>query len=203
MGLSLVKESGRTAWWKKLRWTPNPDKAARFTVTLPRQAAKSETFAESAPSAHQTAAPSASNAESVPPDNGTTDTSRPTILVADDNRDMRAFIRSTLGQRYQVIEACNGDEALALCRERLPDLVILDVMMPERDGFSAGREIQADPTPARHSDGFFDRPGGPRKTTWRGLAAGAVRFILTQPFEPDTTDNPDHNSDRASDAICA
>jgi len=190
VGLSLVKNLVELHGGK-IALDSEPGQGCRFTVTLPRQAAKSETFAESAPSAHQTAAPSASNAESVPPDNGTTDTSRPTILVADDNRDMRAFIRSTLGQRYQVIEACNGDEALALCRERLPDLVILDVMMPERDGFSAGREIQADPTLRGIPMVFLTARAG-REDYLEGLAAGAVAY-LTKPFEPDTLTIQIHN----------
>lgn len=58
------------------------------------------------------------------------------ILVVDDEPRMIRFIRMNLElERYQVIEAPNGLEALNQVRDHLPDLVILDVMMPELDGF--------------------------------------------------------------------
>jgi two-component system KDP operon response regulator KdpE len=66
-----------------------------------------------------------------------------TILVVDDEPRIRDLVRMNLElEHYRVIEACDGREALDQLREHLPDLVILDVMMPEMDGFETLRAIR-------------------------------------------------------------
>ena len=66
-----------------------------------------------------------------------------TILIVDDEPRIRDFVRMNLEMdHYRVIEATNGLEALEQLREHLPDLVILDVMMPEMDGFETLRAIR-------------------------------------------------------------
>lgn len=66
-----------------------------------------------------------------------------TILVVDDEPRIRDLVRMNLEmERYSVIEASNGVEALDQLRENLPDLVMLDVMMPEMDGFETLRAIR-------------------------------------------------------------
>lgn len=66
-----------------------------------------------------------------------------TILIVDDEPRIRDFVRMNLEmEHYRVIEARDGLEALEQLREHLPDLVILDVMMPEMDGFEALRAIR-------------------------------------------------------------
>jgi len=67
------------------------------------------------------------------------------ILIADDNADMRQFLAGLLGERYEVEVVADGTAALAAARERLPDLVLSDVMMPGLDGFALLRELRADP----------------------------------------------------------
>jgi DNA-binding response OmpR family regulator len=65
------------------------------------------------------------------------------ILVVDDEPNLVDLIRTTLErQDYEVIEAADGIEAVAKVRSQLPDLVILDVMMPRMDGFEALKEIR-------------------------------------------------------------
>lgn len=65
------------------------------------------------------------------------------ILIADDEARMRRFMQMNLElEGYRVIEASNGLEAIDQVREELPDLVLLDVMMPELDGFEALRIIR-------------------------------------------------------------
>ena len=71
---------------------------------------------------------------------------RELILVVDDEPRMRRFIRMNLElESYRVIEAENGMVALEKVRVNLPDLVILDVMMPEMDGFEFVEEYRKHP----------------------------------------------------------
>jgi PAS domain S-box-containing protein len=65
------------------------------------------------------------------------------ILLADDNADMREYVRRLLGETYQVEAVANGDEALAAALRHPPDLVLTDVMMPRMDGFALLRELRA------------------------------------------------------------
>jgi DNA-binding response OmpR family regulator len=66
-----------------------------------------------------------------------------TVLIVDDEPRIRDFVRMNLElERYRVIEACNGIEALEQLRANLPDLVVMDVMMPEMDGFETLRHMR-------------------------------------------------------------
>ncbi len=102
------------------------------------------------------------------------------ILVVDDEPRMIRFIRMNLElERYQVIEAPNGLEALNQVRDHLPDLVILDVMMPELDGFETLellREISTVPV-------IMLTVKADEDDRVRGLELGADDYI-TKPFSP-------------------
>jgi two-component system, OmpR family, response regulator MprA len=66
------------------------------------------------------------------------------ILVVDDDPKIRTVVRRGLAyEGYRVVEAASGEEGLAKAREHLPDLVILDVMMPGIDGFEVTRRLRA------------------------------------------------------------
>ncbi|MEA5060291.1 MAG: response regulator transcription factor [Candidatus Pelethousia sp.] len=65
------------------------------------------------------------------------------ILICDDEAGLRAVLkRYAIFEGHEVMEACNGMEAVALCKENMFDIIIMDVMMPELDGFSAVKEIR-------------------------------------------------------------
>jgi signal transduction histidine kinase len=66
------------------------------------------------------------------------------ILLADDNADLRGYARRLLAEHYDVETVSNGEAALAAARERRPDLIVTDVMMPQLDGFSLIRALRAD-----------------------------------------------------------
>jgi DNA-binding response OmpR family regulator len=70
----------------------------------------------------------------------------PRILVVDDNEDNAHIIRDYLESKgYPISVAYNGDEAMALFAKENPSIVLLDVMMPGRDGWQVCREIKASP----------------------------------------------------------
>ncbi len=73
-------------------------------------------------------------------------TTTPRILVADDDRLMRALLSDTLESvGYTVVVAANGEEALMRVRADLPDLILLDILMPKLNGIQVAKELKSDP----------------------------------------------------------
>ncbi len=71
----------------------------------------------------------------------------PRILIVDDNPQNLDIFRTRLGiHGYEILTASDGEEALAAAREKLPDLILLDVMMPKMDGIEVCRRLKQDPT---------------------------------------------------------
>ena len=65
------------------------------------------------------------------------------ILVVDDEENIRQIIKKyAIFEGHEVVEAADGMEAVAICREQIFDIIIMDIMMPELDGFSACKEIR-------------------------------------------------------------
>ena len=102
------------------------------------------------------------------------------ILVADDERRMVGFIRLNLEQDgFEVVEAYNGTEALERLRDSLPDLILLDVMMPDIDGFEVLRTIrEVSQVPV-----IMLTAKGEEDDKVKGLELGADDYI-TKPFSP-------------------
>ena len=70
----------------------------------------------------------------------------PLILVVDDNETNRDILITRLEKHgYQLLQAADGEEALASVAQHNPDLILLDVEMPKLDGYEATRRIKADP----------------------------------------------------------
>ncbi len=64
------------------------------------------------------------------------------ILIVEDNRDLAAILRELLSQEHEVRTARRGEDALRMVRERAPDLVIMDIMLPGMNGIETGRWIK-------------------------------------------------------------
>ena len=102
------------------------------------------------------------------------------ILVVDDEERMVRFIRLNLEyDGFQVIEAFNGNQAIEQVRSKLPDLVLLDVMMPDIDGFEVLRIIRETSTVPV----IMLTAKGEEDDRVRGLELGADDYI-TKPFSP-------------------
>ena len=106
---------------------------------------------------------------------------RPTVLLADDNADMRDYVRRLLSGRYHVRTVADDAEALAVLREGpRPDLLLSDVMMPELDGFGLVREVRGDPALADLPVIFLSARAG-EEASVEGLGAGADDYLV-KPF---------------------
>ena len=66
------------------------------------------------------------------------------ILIVEDNADVREFIREQLSGEYNILEASNGREGIAVSQGTIPDLIITDLMMPEMDGYEFSENIRRD-----------------------------------------------------------
>ena len=107
-----------------------------------------------------------------------------TILIVDDFDDTRLLLRTWLEKKgYLVIEAENGKEAVVEAERRRPDLIIMDVEMPELDGLSATRKIRAldnfDRVPIVAVSAY-----GADQFRADALEAGCNEYVST-PFEPE------------------
>jgi signal transduction histidine kinase/DNA-binding response OmpR family regulator len=67
-----------------------------------------------------------------------------TVLIVDDNAELRAFLVERLGRRYRTLQAADGRAALELVRTELPDLIVSDIQMPHMDGLELLRGVRAD-----------------------------------------------------------
>ena len=105
---------------------------------------------------------------------------RPRILWADDNADMRDYVRRLLADRYDVLAVPDGLAALAAARDKSPDLVLTDVMMPRLDGFGLLRELRIDARTRTIPVILLSARAG-EESTVEGLDAGADDY-LAKPF---------------------
>lgn len=106
------------------------------------------------------------------------------ILIAEDERDIRDLITFTLRfAGHEVITTSNGAEAVEVAKVELPDLILLDVRMPQMTGYEACKEIKSTPD-LQHVPVAFLSAKGQEGEIRSGLEAGAVEYIL-KPFAPD------------------
>ena len=105
-----------------------------------------------------------------------------TLLVVDDEKQNRTLLTELLQDDYQIILAKNGVQALQKAQEHLPDLILLDVLMPEMDGFGVIRALKAADL-TRHIPVIFVSALDSAADEELGLELGAVDYIA-KPFHP-------------------
>lgn len=103
-----------------------------------------------------------------------------TVLIADDQPDMLMFLKSELAAHYNVITVVNGQQAVDAAAEFHPDIILLDMMMPEKDGIQACREIRAEAA-TRNTPIVLITAHVDEDTKLNALRAGASDF-LPKPF---------------------
>lgn len=107
----------------------------------------------------------------------------PLVLVADDEDDIRALVSFRLKRAgYEVITAADGEEALLLATTRLPDLVVLDMMMPKATGLEVTRSMRAHEA-TRDIPVILLTARAQEGDVVRGFEAGADDYVK-KPFSP-------------------
>ena len=107
------------------------------------------------------------------------------ILVVDDEPTVRTMVRASIqvrADRYAVVEAGNAEDALVLADQHRPELVLLDVALPDHDGFWVCRQLKDNPNTAHMLVIMLTAMGLPSDRE-AALAAGADGYIV-KPFSP-------------------
>lgn len=107
-------------------------------------------------------------------------TNRPTVLVIDDNTDIRQYERTLLQDEYIVLEAADGKEGLSVAIKEVPDLVICDVMMPVMDGLEFTKQLKTN-TATSHIPVIMLTAKNLEEHRTEGYEHGADSYI-TKPF---------------------
>jgi len=105
-----------------------------------------------------------------------------TLLIVDDEKQNRTLLTELLQDDYQIILAKNGTQALERAEERLPDLILLDVLMPEMNGFAVMRALKNNDITRNIPVIFISALDSPADEE-HGLDLGAVDYIA-KPFHP-------------------
>lgn len=103
-----------------------------------------------------------------------------TMLLVEDNTELRSFLRSLFVRTYNVVEATNGMEGWSKALKHIPDIIISDVMMPEKDGISMTKELRVDMTTS-HIPIVLLTAKTAIESKLEGLEYGADDYI-TKPF---------------------
>lgn len=105
------------------------------------------------------------------------------LLIADDEEAIRSLVRMTLeGESLEILEAADGDEAVVMARQYLPDVILLDVMMPRQSGFEVCRALKGDPATAEIAVVLLTAKAQSADIE-EGRTAGADDYF-TKPFSP-------------------
>jgi len=177
IGLALVKELIELHGGE-VRLTSALGEGACFTLELPASLEAMQNAPDWVPEALEK---DSTDAERDPSEVIAEKADGPTILLVDDNAELREFLRLRLGRDFRILEAENGVQGLDKAREHLPDLIVTDGMMPELDGLGLTRAIKADPE-LDFIPVLMLTARGESDAIVQGLAAGADDY-LAKPFD--------------------
>ncbi|MEM1134712.1 MAG: ATP-binding protein [Bacteroidota bacterium] len=107
----------------------------------------------------------------------------PTVLFVEDNGDLRDYLKRKLSTEYHMIEAENGKQGLKIAQEKIPDLIVTDIMMPVMDGVSMIKQLRED-NRTNHIPIILLTARDDEDTKIKGFETGAEQFLI-KPFELD------------------
>lgn len=154
-------------------------KGSVFTVFLPANQILKEEVISISDKAH-VAADTLSAGAVLPESAATMQSKLPLMLVVDDNEDFRDFIEAIFKTGYRVLKAENGEQALKITLDKLPDIIISDVMMPVMDGYEFCTAVKKD-IRVSHIPVILLTAKTGDENKYKGLEAGAEDYI-SKPF---------------------
>jgi CheY-like chemotaxis protein len=106
----------------------------------------------------------------------------PRVLICDDEAVLRTLVRASLDPAYEIAEAADGVESLELARALHPDLIVLDMMMPDKSGLEVLAELRTDP--ALSETPVVMLTARAQAADRVAAAAGGADRYLAKPFSP-------------------
>ncbi|MEO9872310.1 two-component regulator propeller domain-containing protein [Ekhidna sp.] len=110
------------------------------------------------------------------------DENLPIVLIVDDNEDIRLFISEHFISDYKILEAEDGEKALKIAKQEIPDIIISDVMMPKMDGYELCKELKLDAKTC-HIPFIILTAKASGDSALKGFELGADNYV-TKPFNP-------------------
>ncbi|MDL2322584.1 tetratricopeptide repeat protein [Bacteroidales bacterium OttesenSCG-928-A17] len=172
----LVEEAGGT-----IEVASTPGKGTEFTLLLPVSDAKIPEDEQEELSEEDTdvfVAGLDCDEDLVP---GKASNGKKTILIVEDNKDVAHYMNTILADKYTLLHASNGNEGLLMAEQYIPDLVITDVMMPEKDGYAFTADLRAS-VAVSHIPVIMITAKGTTEDKLEGLRVGADAY-LPKPFD--------------------
>ena len=112
-----------------------------------------------------------------------TNSEKPFLLIIEDNHDVITYMESLLRKEYSIVVARDGQEGMDKAFDMIPDIIISDVMMPEKDGYEVCNTLKTDPRTS-HIPIILLTAKAARQDRIEGLKGGADAY-LTKPFNPE------------------
>ena len=109
--------------------------------------------------------------------------SKPLVLVIDDDEAIRAYLSALTQDHAETIEAASGDKGISVAKSRVPDLILLDLMMPGTDGYQVCKALKQN-TATKHIPVIFITAQTDRAFEAAALKLGAIDYIV-KPFDTD------------------